>query len=229
MIAWGPASLLIAMAMAVLAGEAAAQPRLQPASGRRVVEVSAGAALGGASPLGSAAADLIRPNGSTLTLFRTDSRFGAGVGGEVSVTGFLSRRFGLEASGSLVRQQVRTRVTDDVERTADVTLSVPISRVLVEGAAIVALVHRPRADVYLRAGGGWMQELADSATLAETGSTATIGVGMKYWWRNPPFGRGTRMGVRLDGRVLARSRGVSFGPGTWQFGPTGTAGVVFGF
>lgn len=222
-------AMLVVACTAACATAAWAQPAARSAPRGHGVEVSLGAALGGPAALGSAGADLIRPNGSSLTQFRTGTRFGAGVGGEVGVAAYFSRRAGIEATGYWLRHQVRTEITDDYEGAPSVTLTQPIYRMSVEGALVVMLTQGPRADVFVRAGGGWMQEVADGATLAETGTTATVGVGAKYWWRDRPLGRGTRIGLRMDARVLARNGGVTLGSRTWQFGPTGMAGLVFGF
>lgn len=208
---------------------AAAQVRGPQVPSRQAVQVSFGAALGGPAVLGTAEATLVRPNGSALTLFRTETRFGVGAGGEVDVRGMLTRRAGIEVAGIWLRQPVRTRITDDYERAPSVTVTQSLYRLSVEAAGVLMVVRRPKTGVFVRAGGGWMQEVADGATLAESGVTATVGLGMQYWFGRQPVGRATRVGVRLDARLLARSRGVAFDGRTWQIGPTGLAGVVFGF
>ncbi|MCC7008573.1 MAG: hypothetical protein IT184_07125 [Acidobacteria bacterium] len=223
------AALAAVIVLAVCARAAGAQPVIRSASAGHRVEVSVGAALGGPAPLGTSSADLVRPNGEPLSVFRTDVRFGLGAGGEAGVAAFLSRRVGVEASGSWLRQQIRTTISDDYEGAAPVTLTQPMYRLAVEGALVVMLAQDPKSGVFLRAGGGWMQEMTDGATLAETGATAAAGLGMKYWWRDRPVGRGARIGLRVEARLLARTRGLTFGSRTWQFGPTGMAGLVVGF
>jgi len=156
-------------------------------------------------------------------------KLGPGAGAEAAVTGFFSRHAGVEVAGSWLRQTLKTTLTDDVEGAEDVAASQPLDRLSVEGALIVMVRQGRRAGVFLRAGGGWMQEVLDGSTLAKAGTTATFGIGVKYWWGNRPAGRGTQVGLRLDARLLARSGGVSLGTRRYELGPTGMAGLVFGF
>src|SRR4029453_9170879 len=94
-----------------------------------------------------------------------------------------------EATGSWVHGDVRTEVHDDFEGAASATLSESMSRFAIEGSALFVLRERAKTTFYARGGVGWMREVAQGSTLAESGTLANVGAGLKYWWVGRPPAR----------------------------------------
>jgi hypothetical protein len=184
-------------------------------------------------PLGSASADYVAPNGGLLPLFDTDMSLAPAFGLQTHLGFRLAPRVMAEATGSWIRGNARAEVVDDFEGASGVTLSESMSRFAVEGSIVLAVAERPRSAFFLRGGAGWMQELAQGSTLAERGIIGNVGAGVKYWWRvRPPVGpqgRGHRLGLRLDGHVIVRSKGLPLGPGGLHVAPAVSSELVVGF
>jgi hypothetical protein len=183
----------------------------------------------GAMSLGRSSADLDRSGGGSLPIFRSDVRMGPGAGVEVHAGRALTGRLSVEGTGTWTLMEIRTRVSGDLEDAPAATLTTDVSRLAVEVSALWTVRGHARRSIFVRAGGGWMRELAGGLTLAEDGAIGNIGGGVKYWWRNPAQGRGRRMGVRVDGRAVLRSRGANLGSGTVRMAPAASASLIVGF
>jgi len=209
------------------AAPAAAQAAAQ--RGQSALEVGLNAVFFGPTTAGRADADLIRPDGRPTALFRTENRFDAGLSAEATLSASVSRRLALEVAGTLGRTRLRTGVTDDVEGAAEVAITAPVVTVSVEGHAVWAMRTGVRSVLFLRGGGGWLRELVDGGVLSADGAVGNIGVGMKYWWRARPPRQLGRVGLRIEGRALMRSSGVSFGPRGIRIAPAASVGLVMRF
>ena len=192
-------------------------------------QVAVGGAYVGAMPLGSESADLQRPDGSPLPLFQTDVSLRQGLGVEVHLTRQLGARSAAEVTGAWTSTRIRTRVSSDFENIPAATLTERLSRFAVEASVLWNFAATADRSVFLRAGGGWMREVAGSATFTDDGLIGNVGVGMKYWWSRSTPGQGRRWGVRLDGRAVLRARGVDLGAETVRVAPAAAADLLFGF
>ena len=227
-----------AMAAAVLtAGFVAMLPLVAlaqtPAAARRssghVIDYTVAVQLDGPTDFGSADANLLRPNGTPLSVFSTNSSLGPGIGLDAHVSFGLTRRLFAEATGAWGRFQLRTHTSGDVENADPLRLTEDLSRFSVEGSGLWMLWATPRAALFARGGAGWMRELAGAGTLMEDGVIGNVGGGVKYWWKNGAPGRLSRLGVRAEGRVVIRSNGITLGEQRTRVTPAASAGIFFGF
>lgn len=214
------------------AGPAAAQTPASTAKPgpNRAKEFSVGAVLAGPSSVGSAAAELNDGSGSpSVTLFRVENRLALGYGVEANIAVELRRALWVEVSGGWTRSSVDSRITNDFEDAETETASLPMSRFLVEGAMLRYFRERGRTAWFIRVNGGWMRETAGGNTLTGDGLIAGGGLGFRHWWRTNGKGSVKRVGLRVEGRAVMRSGGISLGEKGLRFGPAGAGHIVFGF
>jgi hypothetical protein len=160
---------------------------------------------------GTSTANLIAPDGSMLTLFSTRNRLAPAFGVDVLLGRALTATFSVEAAGAWTRGELESRVSSDFEG-ADLTIvRTALSRFTIEGAGAWVFQRRERFDAFVRGSAGWMRELGGERVLVDDGLVGTVGAGVKYWLRVRPSGRVKRTGVRVEGRVVVRSGGLSFG------------------
>jgi len=215
-------------AVCVLVGTSPLLSRAQDAPARSRVEFGGGGLFAGPVSFGTSSADLIRPDGSTLPLFRTEN----GLGPEIGLVGHVSLHvagpLSFEGLGRWGRATLRSEIVEDLEGAERVTLEESVSRFSVEGAALWSVGRGVRHEWFLRTGAGWTRELAGASVLGVTGQVANLGVGVKYWWRQPAAGGGVRFGVRIEGQASVRRRGLTLGaPGT-RVAPVITGSFIVG-
>ena len=219
--------LVLLAALAIVPASAAAQQA--PPSPSRPIELSLGGTFLGPSSAGSATASLITPGGGSLDVFKVDSTFGIGYGGEV-VLGFrIAPRLWIEGAGGFTRTTARSEISDDVENAPSVTLEETMSRVSAEGAVRIDIADRGATVWFVRGGGGWMRELAGGNSLADDGFVFSAGGGVRHWFRENGSGAVKRIGLRLEGRLVMPTRGIEFGSRTVRLTPAGAGAVIFGF
>jgi hypothetical protein len=216
-------SVVLGVVAVNVAGAAAQQP------GQPRVQVAVGGVFTGPMPLGTTSADLIRPDGTPLPLFESDLSLRPGPGAEAHLTRLLGTRWAAELSGTWTATTMRTRISSDFEGVPATTLTERLSRFAVEGSLLWHLAATADRAVFLRAGGGFMREVAGAATFSDDGLIGSVGAGVKYWWRRSTPGGGRRWGVRLDGRAVLRARGVDLGAETIRVAPAAAADLLFGF
>ena len=217
-------AVLVACAVLCAATGAKAQA-LVPAPD---VEIAVTGLIVGPISLGSGVASLTRPDGSPLTIFKADSDVrSAGV--ELHLLWNVTPSFGLEGTGGWARPSVETRIDEDIESADEVIARNRWDRVTAEASLLWTFAKRGALSAFLRGGGGWARELAEGATLVEDAAIASVGAGVKYWWRTRPVNREGRVGFRIDGRVVVRSGGLSFETRGPTFAPALSAGLILGF
>jgi len=190
--------------------------RAQPAGavpGR--LEFDAGIVWAGAQTLGSHDANLTTGTGSTLRLFSSTSDLLAAVGFEGQVAVKVTRTIDARASMSYARPQLTTRVSNDLENSASATLSETVQQYLVGGGLDWYVgSHRSGARVWPFIGGGaaYLRQLHEGATLVVTGQAYEFGGGVKLLLasRTRPRQLMRAAGVRLDARLVVRTKGITF-------------------
>jgi hypothetical protein len=222
---------IVVTTLVALATPAVARAQTEPAKSTLPAEqreITFGGLLALPASLGSLSADLTRPDGAPLELFRTDNRAGMRLGAEVLLTFPLSRRFALDGAGSWSRGDIESRIESDFENADLVVVSTPVTRFTVEGGAVIALKQRPAWVWFARGSAGWMRELAGDNDIAEDGLIVNAGSGVKYWFTAPAAGR-RGIGLRVEGRANMRSGGVIVGEDTLRIAVVVLGGFVVGW
>jgi hypothetical protein len=215
-------------ALSALPVQALAQVSPAPAP-ERGVELSVGGTFLAPAPAGSSSADLITSSGSRLTLFDVESRYGIGYGGDATLGFRLSPALWFEVAGGYTWTKAKSEITDDLEDAADVTISETISRASAEGALVWYFADRGTSAFFIRGSGGWMRELAGGNSLVEDGIIGSGGAGFRRWWRQNRPGGLKRIGLRLEGRLIVRAKGLEFGSANLRLTPAASGLIVFGF
>jgi hypothetical protein len=205
-----------------------ASPAAQRPSGPRL-DVATTLSLVGPTSFGQSAEQLLRPDGSNLTVFRADNRLAAGIGVEVHLGFPARRRLMAELTGSWSRADLQSRISGDIEDVEDVTLGQRLHRFSAEGSVVWTWRARGRASYFVRGGAGWMRELVADGLLTADAVVTNVGAGMKYWWRERPRASVRRIGLRLEGRANVRSSGLSLDQSSRHVAPVLSGGLIFGF
>ena len=203
-------ALIVAMAGAAVEAQGEA-----PAMRVRHVGVSGGILWSGGYPVGDAVATL-RPNapGSgapPFTLFATASTLEAAVGAGARVGFAVTSSLALEVGLSFARPRVSVAISQDQESRAQVLEGESIEQYVVDAGA---LWHLPiwfgrRVRPFVSGGAGYLRQLHQERTLAETGRTYYAGAGLRYWIRGGD-GTGRSIGLRGDARATWKTGGIDF-------------------
>jgi len=179
------------------------------------IELGAGIVWTGGQPLGSREATLTTGTGSTLRLFSSTSDLLAAAGFEGRVAVSVTRAVDAHVSMSYTKPELRTRVTNDLENSTGATATESVQQYLV-GGGIDWYVgsRRPRSRIrpFIGAGAAYLRQLHEGATLVATGQSYDIGGGVKVLLaaRTGPRQHLRAAGVRVDGRVIVRTKGITF-------------------
>jgi hypothetical protein len=191
------------------------------------------AALGvlwvGHQPLGSARANETTGTGATTPLFTTstDLAGAAGIDGRVGVR--LTRSLVAEAEASYLKPQLRIAISGDTEGAAAVTATETIQQVTIGGGVVWYLPNRrwsPRVAPFAMAGGGYLRQLHEQATLLETGSFYQFGGGAAFLLVSRRHFHTKGIGARVDVRAVTRARGVAFDGGSKTSPAAGASAFV---
>jgi hypothetical protein len=215
----------IVVPSAATAQQVSAPPAAAP---QRPRELTIGAFVAAPASLGTRSADLTRPDGTPLELFRTNNRDDTRVGVEATMTFPLWRRFAVEAAGSWSSGDVESRIEHDFEGADLGVASTSLTRFAIEGGALFDVTRRPRWTWFVRGTAGWMRELTSDNVIAKDGVVGNVGTGVKYWWREPAAGR-RGMGLRVEGRANLRSGGVVIGEDKVRVAGVVSGGFVIGW
>lgn len=220
------AAFLLAGAMLLRAPAAIAQPP-DPPSAR--FEVGIGVLWLGQQPLGTKTAAETTGAGSTRALFDSSSSLAGatGLAGRVGVR--VTRAFVAEAEASYLKPQLRVAISGDAEGAAAVTASETIQQFTIGGGVLWYLPtgrRAPRFVPFAMAGGGYLRQLHDLATLVETGRFYQFGGGASYLLVSGRHLHTKGVGVRLDVRALTRSKGVAFDGGSKTSPAVGASAFV---
>lgn len=203
---------LVALLLVVLAAPALAQDA--PALRAHHLNINVGVGLHGGYPVGSSVAEL-RGNGpgaepTPFTLFTADSRFTRATMPEVRVGFAVTRHISIEAGASIGHARIGVGIADDRETDSQQLFGEDIQQYLFEGGVTWQL-PRPigRVAPFVSAGGGYLRQLHEERTLAETGRLYYAGGGARYWLKGGG-NRSIALGVRGDVRLNLRQNGIDF-------------------
>jgi hypothetical protein len=170
----------------------------------------------GTQSLGMRAATETTGSGGSLPLFNTSSELGAaaGIDGRVGVR--LSHSFTVEAEASYLKPQLRIAISADAEGAAPLTASETIQQFTI-GANLLWMLPGSRSArfrPFALAGGGYLRQLHEQATLLETGRFYQLGAGVEALLSSARRFHTKGLGVRADLRALIRAQGVAFDSGS---------------
>ena len=187
-------------------------------------ELGGGATWTGGYDAGSANATLTRPGGGTpLTLFAVNGRMLGAPGAGVRLGLYLGGRVSVEGAFDYSRPVLRGLVTSDFESAPDT----PVDGVVVTYLARGSLLYHfggGRLVPFVSGGGGYLRQIDTSNADVVTGNEIHAGGGLKYWLGSG----GSRLGLRIDAGVSARSRSVAFEQKR-RIVPTIGVGIAFQF
>jgi hypothetical protein len=202
--------VVVLLALVGRVSTAAAQPA-SAIPGR--LELGAGLLWTGAQPLGSRDANLTTGAGSTLRLFSSTSDLLAATGFEGRVGVKLTRAVDAEVLASYAARQLRTRVSNDTENSANATVTESVKQYNV-GAGVIWYVVKTgssgRARPFVTAGASYLRQLHEAASLVATGQTYHFGGGAKLLLASRPRKSLKVVGIRLDARAVVRTKGITF-------------------
>lgn len=207
---WLPA---VAAALVLVPAPARAQSADPPASR---VEIGAGVIWIGRQPLGDVAATETTGTGGKQTLFTASSELaaGGGISGRAGVR--LGRSLAVEVEGSYVKPQLRIALSGDSEGAAPITAVETVEQYTIGVAVLEYLPVRrlPRVTPFATAGGGYLRQLHEAATLVDTGRYYQFGGGASFLLVSGRHFHTKGFGARVDARAVVRSKGVAFDGGS---------------
>jgi len=192
-------------------------------------ELGIGALWIGRQPLGTKAATETTGAGGSTALFNTSSDLAsaAGIDGRIGVR--VTRSVVAEAEASYLKPQLRITISGDVEGAAAVTATETVQQVTIGGGVLWYLTNRAwtrRFAPFVMAGGGYLRQLHDQATLVETGRFYQFGGGATYLLASSRHFHTKGIGARVDVRALIRSKGVAFDGGAKTSPAVGVSAFV---
>jgi hypothetical protein len=210
----GSVPFLLCAAVLLQVTPAFAQPSAPPSYR---LEAGIGVIWIGQEPIGMRAATETTGPGGTLPLFNTSSELAGAAGFDGRIGVRLSRSLVAEAEGSYLKPQLRIAISADTEGAAAVTASETIQQFTIGGNVRWMLPGRRwprRLAPFALAGGGYMRQLHDQATLVETGRFYQFGAGVDALLVTARRFHTRGVGARADVRAVVRAKGIAFDGGS---------------
>jgi hypothetical protein len=193
------------------------------------VEVGIGVQWIGQQPMGTRAATETTSSGSTTALFSTSSELAGAAGVDARAGVRLTSSLDAEADASYVKPQLRIAISGDTEGAAAVTAAETLQQFTIGGGVRWRVPGRdwsPRFVPFATAGGGYLRQLHEGATLAETGRYYAFGGGVSTLLVTARPFHTKGVGARLDVRAIVRSKGVAFDAGSTTSPSAGVSAFV---
>jgi hypothetical protein len=158
----------------------------------------------------------LRGNGTgpappSFTLFTADSHFSETIAPEIRVGVSLTRRITIEGGASRSHPRIGVGIAGDAESAAHELPGEQLQQYVFDGGLTWQLPIRlgPRVAPFVTGGAGYLRQLHEDRTLAETGRIYYAGGGARWWLRG---GHGASMpaGIRGEFRLNLRDRGIDF-------------------
>jgi len=130
---------------------------------------------------------------------------------------------------SYLKPELRIAVSADAEGAAAVTAVEAIQQVTIGGRALFYIPGRhwsPRFAPFAMAGGGYLRQLHEQATLVQTGRFYQFGGGVSALLVSRPHFHTRGAGVRFDVSALVRSGGAAFDGGSQTSPAAGASAFV---
>ena len=206
-------ALVLAGAVLLQARAAFAQAA-DPLSSR--VEAGIGALGIGRLPLGDKAATETTASRDSQTLFHLSSELAGAAGFAARLGARMTRSLVVEAEASYLKPQLRIALSGDSEGAAPVTATESVQQFTIGGDVLwyVPMRRLRRVAPFALAGGGYLRQLHDQATLVETGRFYQLGGGVSALLVTGRHFHTKGAGVRVDARAVIRSKGVAFDGGS---------------
>jgi len=175
------------------------------------IEISAGGAWVGSLDFGSATAVETTPTLGARPLFTASTTVAPLPIVEGRVGWRFTRSVTAELEGSYGRPELRIALSNDDENAPPVTASERVQQYTVGGALVWHLpVGSPRVSPFATAGAGYLRQLHESGTLAQTGRYYQFGGGLTVLIASRGNAFVKTMGIRLDARALIRTNGIAY-------------------
>jgi hypothetical protein len=203
----------LSVSLVLLASSAAAQEA--PALRDNRVTINAGMTWSGAYDIGGSAAEL-RGNATgaaapPFPLMTSESRVTPAAAPEVRVGVSLTPRLTVEGGASRSRPRVGVRIFGDAEAPSEELPGEQLEQYVFDGGLSwqVPLNLGRRMAPFVAGGAGYLRQLHEDRTFAETGRIYYAGGGARYWLRG---GHGNAMpaGLRGEFRINLRRDGIDF-------------------
>ncbi len=192
----------------LVAAPAAAQPARRPAEPR--IYAGGGVRLTGPTTLATTDVTETAGGGVRRTVLTATTKLAAAPAANIWVMYRLGGGLGVEVDATLGSPALTTDVTGDIEGVEDSTARETIRQFSFEGGLVWRLPRRPTArwEPFVTGGAGYLRQLHQARTLADTGRLFYGGGGVMIPVRSNINRRG--MGIRADARALFVSGGVAF-------------------
>jgi hypothetical protein len=177
------------------------------------IEVGIGLRWIGKEALGGRTATETTGVGGTSALFSTQSELGGASGADGRIGVRMAHRLTAEAEASYVKPQLGIAISGDIEGAAPLTATETIQQFTIGASLAWRLPGRrwsPRFAPFVAAGGGYMRQLHEQATLVADGRYYQFGGGVNALLASTRRFHTKGFGIRADLRALIRSRGVRF-------------------
>ena len=176
-------------------------------------EVSVGSLWIGRQTLGSNSANETTGTGGKFTLFSTSTELASvrGLEGRVGVR--VWRALEAEVEASYGKPQLKISISNDAENAPPVTATETIQQMTIGAGIVWSVPYRPwsgRLVPFATAGGGYLRQVHDPATLIDTGRYYQVGGGVKVLLVSSSRRFFKGLGARVDARAIVRSKGVAF-------------------
>jgi hypothetical protein len=193
------------------------------------VELGVGALWIGRASLGATTATETRGTGSKSVLFESTGELGGAPAVEGRIGIRLSRLVVAEAVASYSKPPLRVAISADAEGGAALTAAETISQFTLGGRVLWYVPGKrwtPRFAPFAMGGGGYLRQLHEQGTLAETGRYYEIGGGVSALLASRRHWRAKGAGIRADVRALIRSRATVFDGGSTTSPAAGISAFV---
>jgi hypothetical protein len=201
----------------------------QPGPSRSRVEIGVGVLWAGSTLLGTKAATETTASGGTSALFSTTSELAAVAGLEGRIGVRVTSSIVVEGQASYLTPEVRVAVSADAEGAAALTAVDATQQFTIGGRAVWYVPGRrwsPRFAPFAMAGGGYLRQLHEQATLVQTGRFYQVGGGVSALLVSRRHLHTKGAGVRFDVSALVRSGGVAFDGGSHTSPAAGASAFV---
>ena len=224
----GAIALCLALNAALASAQNAPAPELRP----HRVTINAGMTWLDGYDIGVSIAEL-RGNGAGTTppsfaLLTADSHFTSTVAPEIRVGFSLSRRWSIEGGGQWGQPHIGIGISGDAEAAAQELPGEQVQQYVFDAGINwqLPIGMGRRLAPFLGGGAGYLRQLHEDRTFAETGQVYYAGAGVRYWLRGG-HAAARPIGIRGEFRVNLRRQGIDFANETRSY-PTFSLGAFFG-